>query len=128
MKSATSPVPENGRAYGALGAATAGAGSALAAVVASSCCVGPAIAPLVVAVLGAGGAAWAAGLQPYSPYLLAGSFVSLVYGLWAAYKPLPPCSKEGCPARPGRGVRIVLWGAVVLWSVAVFLNVLVSRG
>src|SRR5437763_1874784 len=43
--------PPNRQSYGALGAGAAGAGSALAAVLASSCCL-PVIAPLVVAVLG----------------------------------------------------------------------------
>jgi hypothetical protein len=74
------PLSQKRRPYGALGAATAGAGSALAAVLASSCCVGPVIAPFVVAVLGASGAAWAAGLKPYSPYILAGSLAFLLYG------------------------------------------------
>ncbi|MFL6201143.1 MAG: mercuric transporter MerT family protein [Thermoanaerobaculia bacterium] len=115
--------PQGRRPYGALGAGAAGAGSALAAVLASSCCI-PVIAPLIVAVLGASGAAWAAGLKPYSPYILAGSLALLLYGLWTVYRPRPACSPEVCPTGgAGRGVKAVLWVAVALWAVAALLNV-----
>jgi len=116
--------PKGRRPYGALGAGVAGAGSALAAVLASSCCI-PVIAPLIVAVLGASGAAWAAGLKPYSPYILAGSLALLIYGLWTVYRPRPACSPEVCPTGgAGRGVKAVLWVAVALWAAAALLNVL----
>jgi hypothetical protein len=114
------------RRYGAIGAAAAGAGSALAAALASSCCAGPVLAPLIVAALGASGAAWAAGLKPYSPYLLAGSFALLVGGLWITYKPRPACVDGTCPVRPGRSVKVVLWAAVALWTLAALLNLLLS--
>jgi hypothetical protein len=111
------------RPYGALGAAAAGTGSALAAILAGSCCI-PVVAPLIVAVLGASGAAWATGFQAYSPYLLAGSLAVLLYGLWTVYKPRPACGPEGCPtASVGRGVKAVLWAAVAIWALAVFLVV-----
>ncbi|HVG07504.1 MAG TPA: mercuric transporter MerT family protein [Thermoanaerobaculia bacterium] len=113
--------PQNRRPYGALGAGAAGAGSALATVLASSCCI-PVIAPLIVAVLGASGAAWAAGLKPYSPYILAGSLALLLYGLWTVYRPRPACSPVGCPTGAGRGVKAVLWVAVALWALAALLN------
>jgi mercuric ion transport protein len=102
-----------------------GAGSALAAVLASSCCVGPVLAPLIVAALGASGAAWAAGLKPYSPYLLAGSFALLLFGLWTTYRPRPACVDGTCPIRPGRSVKTVLWAAVALWTLAALLNLIV---
>jgi hypothetical protein len=121
------PRSQKRRPYGTLGAATAGAGSALAAVLASSCCVGPVIAPLVVTVLGASGAAWAAGLKPYSPLILAGSLAFLLYGLWTVYRPRPACSPEGCPAGAGRGVKAVLWVAAALWVLAALLNLLSPR-
>jgi hypothetical protein len=121
------PLAQKRRPYGALGAATAGAGSALAAVLASSCCVGPVIAPFIVAVLGASGAAWAAGLKPYSPYILAGSLAFLLYGLWTVYRPRPVCSSEECPPGAGRGVKGVLWLALALWVFAALLNLLFPR-
>lgn len=65
---------------GAIGAATSTTGAAVLATVASACCVGPVLAPVIVAVLGASGAAWAAGLKPYSPYIPGASLVLLVYG------------------------------------------------
>ena len=118
-----SGTPQKPRPYGALGAAAAGTGSALAAILAGSCCI-PMIAPLIVAVLGASGAAWAAGFQHYSPYLLAGSLAVLLYGLWTVYRPRPACGPEGCPTGPGRGVKAVLWVAVAIWTLAALLNVL----
>ena len=114
------------RPRGALGAAAAGAGSALAAVLASSCCV-PILAPLIVAVLGASGAAWAAGLKPYSPYLLAGSLALLLFGLWTVYRPRPACPLEGRPTAAGRGVKAVLWVAVGLWALAALLNLFLTH-
>jgi len=121
------PAPRKARPHGTLGAAAAGAGSALAAVLAGSCCI-PILAPLIVAVLGASGAAWAAGLKPYSPYLLAGSLVLLGYGLWTVYRPRPVCPPEGCPtAGAGRGVKAVLWIAVALWLLSAFLNLFLFR-
>jgi MerT mercuric transport protein len=122
-----SPALLKRRPQGTLGAAAARAGSALAAVLASSCCV-PVMAPLIVAVLGASGAAWAAGLKPYSPYLLAGSLVLLLYGLWTVYRPRPACSPVGCPTGgAGRGVKAVLWIAVALWLLSALLNLFLSR-
>lgn len=49
--------------------AVGGVGIAGLATAAGACCV-PIIAPTVVAVLGAGGSAWAAGLGPWSPWIL----------------------------------------------------------
>src|SRR5262245_7948644 len=118
--------PNNPRPRGTLGATAAGAGSALAAVLAGSCCV-PILAPLIVAVLGASGAAWAAGLKPYSPYLLAGSPVLLGYGLWTVYRQRPACPPGDSPTAGGsRGVKAVLWIAVALWLLSAFLNLIRS--
>ena len=55
-----------------VGAAATSAGAAAIATAASACCI-PIVAPLVVTVLGASGAAWAAGLKPYSLHFLLGS-------------------------------------------------------
>lgn len=123
MRSSTPPKQQP---YGTLGAAAAGAGSALVAVLASSCCV-PVIAPLIVAVLGASGAAWAAGLKPYSPYLLLGSLALLLFGLWTVYRPRPACSSEGCPSGAGRGVKAMLWVAMAIWTLAALLNLFLPR-
>ena len=115
--------PQMHRPFGALGAGAAGAGAALVAVFASSCCI-PVIAPLIVAVLGASGAAWAAGLKPYSPYILAGSLALLLYGMWTVYRPRPECAPEGCATGAGRGVKAVLWVAMSLWTLSALVNLI----
>ena len=105
----------------ALGAAAAGAGAAALATAAGACCV-PVIAPLVVAVLGAGGAAWAAGLKPYSLAILAGAGLLLAYGYWVVYRLRLVAEGEACPTRWQLSPRLVLWLATALWAVAAFLN------
>ena len=105
----------------AVGVAAAGAGAAALATAASACCV-PVIAPLVVAVLGAGGAAWAAGLKPYSLAILAGAGLLLAYGFWVVYRPRPVAGGEACPVRRPFTPRLVLWIALALWAVAASLN------
>ena len=90
----------------ALHSAFGAVGTAIAAVLGTLCCAGPA----VVAVLGAGGALVAAQLEPYRPYLLGAAFVMLGHGFWRAYRP-HSSGPEGaiCPVRAGRAVRAVLW-------------------
>jgi hypothetical protein len=106
---------------GAVGVAAAGAGAAALATAASACCA-PVVAPLVVAVLGAGGAAWAAGLKPYSLAILAAAGLLLAYGFWAVYRPRPVTVGAACPARRPLIPRLVLWIASALWVVAALLN------
>lgn len=91
-------------AFGAMGAA-------VAAVLGTLCCAGP----VVVAVLGAGGALAAARLEPYRPYLLGVSFVMLGIGFFRAYRP-HPADSDGvfCTARKGRIVRTLLWLAALV--------------
>ncbi len=105
-----------------VGAATSGVGAAVAAAVAGACCVGPVVAPIFVSVLGASGAAWAAGLKPYSPYLLAGSLVLLAYGFWRVHWRRRLCVQGACSPSP-RGVRAMLWVASVLWLASATANV-----
>ena len=84
--------------------------------------VGPRV--VVVAVLGASGAAWAAGLKPYSPWLLGGSFLLLAYGFWSVYRVPKSCVVgSGAGRRWGpAAVRSVLWLAAILWLAAVAVN------
>ena len=105
----------------AVGVAAAGAGAAALATAAGACCV-PVIAPLVVAVLGASGAAWAAGLKPYSFALLGFAGPLLAYGYWVVYRPRPAAAGEACPVQRPLTPRLVLWMATALWAVAAFLN------
>jgi len=87
----------------AIASALGAGGTAIAAIVATLCCAGPA----VVAVIGAGGALTAAKIEPYRPYLLAGSVLMLAFGFWRAYRPSP--AGVACSVRTGRVVRLILW-------------------
>lgn len=101
--------------------AAAGAGAAALATAAGACCL-PVVAPLVVAVLGASGAAWAAGLKPYSIAILTVAGLLLGYGYWTVYRPRPKARGHACPLRRPLAPRLVLWIASALWIFAAFLN------
>lgn len=95
----------------AVTAASAGTGAAFAGAVAA-CCSGPALAPVLVAVLGAGGAAWAAGLRPWSPYLLTASLGLLAFSFVRV-------RRAACP--PPAWVSVTLWISAAVWLAAAVL-------
>lgn len=113
------------------GAAWAGAGTATAATAAGACCV-PVLAPLLVSVLGVGGAIWAARLEPYAPYLLGVSGLAVGYGFWTVYRRRPeaPCETDlegaatgaGCPPRRPVALQVLLWFAGAVWIFALGLH------
>ena len=97
------------------GAAAGGVGGAILAAIAGLCCAGPA----TVALLGAGGAVIAAGLQPYKPFLLLGSLAMIAFGFWYSYRPRARAAAGvACPVRVGRASRTVLWVSALLWVAA----------
>ncbi len=106
---------------GVVGVAAAGAGAAALATAASACCL-PVVAPLVVAVLGAGGAAWAAGFKPYSFAILAAAGLLLAYGYRVVYRPRTAAAGEACPVGRPLAPRLVLRIAMALWVLAACLN------
>lgn len=112
----------------AAGAASLGVGAALTAGAASACCVGPVAAPLIAGVLGAGGAAWAASLEPFSPLLLSASGLLLAFSFWSLYhRRARPSCEAGERARVPWKLRLargVVWLAAAFWGVALGLNVL----
>ncbi|MBC5826332.1 MAG: hypothetical protein GIW99_01350 [Candidatus Eremiobacteraeota bacterium] len=118
----TSPTTEGATVGTAVGTATAGVGAAVTATLASVCCTGPVIAPIVVGLLGAAGAAAAAGLKPYTPYLFAGSLAMLAFGFWTVNRARKSCA-VGAPLRlvpfSLRFSRAVLWLAAGLWVASV---------
>lgn len=118
-----------GRQLGAAGAAVSGAGAALVATAAAACCTGPVLAPLIVGILGASGAAWAAGLKPYGPWLLGGSLLLLAYGFWSVYRVPKRCDAHGAARErlSGVAVRAVLWVASLFWIVATAANLFLAR-
>lgn len=109
-----------------MGAAVASTGSAGSAAAAAACCV-PVLSPLLVGVLGAGGAVWVAGLKPYSPYLLGGGLLLLVYAFWRVYGRASSCEADGStaslPRWTGVVVLTVLWISAAVWvaSAAAYL-------
>jgi len=107
------------------GAAATSAGAAVIATAASACCI-PIVAPLIVTVLGVSGAAWAAGLKPFSLYFLVGSLGLLICGFWTVCRSRPVCADGTClteRASGGRSVRVILWFAAALWFGAAVLNI-----
>jgi hypothetical protein len=106
-----------GKHAGAIGAATVGTGAALTAGIAGACCVGPALAPIFVTVLGAGGLAAVAGLRPYTPWLLLASGPMLGFSFWQTYR-RSACAVEGAATPVPFGLRLaryITWAAALLW-------------
>lgn len=89
-------------------------GSAVVAAFASAaCCLGP----LVLTILGIGGAASAVALKPYRPYLLGLTVLILGFGFYLAYRrPATDCGPgQACEMpRANRAGRIALWIATVV--------------
>ena len=111
--------PTNGAVVGtAVGSATVGVGAAVTATLAGVCCTGPVIAPIVVGILGASGAAAAAGLKPYTLYLFAASAILLAIGVYSVRNAIRKCTLGAATsARPTslRVANVVLWVGAVIW-------------
>jgi hypothetical protein len=114
-----------GKQVGAIGAATVGTGAAVTAGIASACCVGPALAPTFVAVLGAGGLATVSGLRPLSPWLLLASGAMLAFSFRQTYR-RPACAADGTAIEFPLGLRVarlVTWVAAALWLASATLAI-----
>lgn len=88
-------------------------GALLAALAASSCCIGP----LLLAALGVGGAGATAALAAYRPYLLAGTALMLGGGFYFTYRRPRVAAADACGCerpRTNRVGRIGLWLATVV--------------
>lgn len=88
-------------------------GAVLAAFASAACCLGP----LVLTLLGVGGAASAVTLTPYRPYLLGLTAVILGLGFYLAYRrPAPDCGpgRDCAMPRANRAGRAALWIATVV--------------
>ena len=106
-----------GQQVGAIGAASVSTGAALTAGVASACCVGPAMAPILVTILGASGLAAVSGLRPYTPWLLLASGAMLGFSFWQTHR-RPACVAEGRAITlpfSFRVARFITWAAALLW-------------
>lgn len=104
---------------GTVGAALTSGGAAATATAAAACCV-PVLSPILVAALGAGGAAWVTGLKPLSPYLLLGSFLLLAYAFRRVYGRRTTCERESPPASRriwlARITLGLLWLSTLVWA------------
>ena len=101
----------------------AAAGSLIAAVLASSCCIGP----LLLVTLGVSGA-WIGNLtalEPYQPIFVLITFVFLALGFWQVYfRQAQACQDDEACVRPisGRLVKTVLWVATILVVSAITID------
>jgi hypothetical protein len=112
---------------GGIGAASTGIGTALVTIIAGSCCVSPVLAPIIVVLLGASGAVWAAGLKPYRGWMLAGSFACLAVGFWSVYRPRRDCAAGGEPKSRvlPRVARASLWIGAMCWTASLLITLIV---
>jgi hypothetical protein len=116
------------RDVGSIGAAGTGIGAGLATIIAGTCCVSPILSPIIVGVLGASGAVWAAGLNPYAWWILGGAAVPLAGGFWSVYRRRAACAigEERLRRRTLDGVaRISLWVGAAFWAAAVLIRIIV---
>ena len=90
------------------------AGSVIGGILASLCCIGP----LVFALLGISGAAFAQRFEPLRPYLLVGTYALLGGAFYSAYRPAKAeCGPGGACEMP----RANRMGKVMLWIAAVIV-------
>ena len=88
-------------------------GSVIGGVLASACCIGP----LVLALLGISGAAFARRFEPFRPYLLVLTYGLLGAAFYLAYRPVTAeCGPgEACEMpRTNRAGMVALWIAAVV--------------
>ena len=109
-----------------LASGSTGVAAGFFSVLVAGCCVSPAIAPLIVGLLGASGVALGASLQPYAPVILGLSGTALAYGVWAHGRALRSCEARPMRRRAAlsRLSGFVLHAGVVSWCVAVVVTLL----
>lgn len=95
------------------------AGGAVAALVASACCIGP----LVLVLLGIGGA-WAANLavlEPLRPWFLVAAVLALAFAWRRIYRPATACTPGSVCAAPrtGRLYKVLFWLVAALVGLAI---------
>ncbi len=90
----------------------AAAGSVVSGILASACCIGP----LVFALLGISGAAFAQRFEPFRPYLLAVTYALLGGAFYFTYRPQAACGPNaGCELpRTNRLGKSMLWMATLI--------------
>ena len=89
----------------------AAAGSVVSGILASACCIGP----LVFALLGISGAAFAQSFEPFRSYLLVVTYGLLAGAFYFAYRPQAACG-PGAACEMPRTSRL---GKAMLWVAAI---------
>ena len=88
-------------------------GAVSTALLSAACCLGP----LILALLGLGGAGMALALEPYRPWFLSGTVLLLGAGFYYTYRePREECGEgQSCELpRANRLGRILLWAATIV--------------
>ena len=88
------------------------AGSVIGGILASLCCIGP----LVFALLGISGAAFAQRFEPLRPYFLVATYALLAGAFYSTYRPAQAECGPGEACEMPRAKRV---GKVMLWIAAV---------
>src|SRR5216683_181831 len=88
------------------------AGSVIGGILASLCCIGP----LVFALLGISGAAFAQRFEPLRPYFLVATYALLGGAFYSTYRPAQTECGPGAACEMPRTNRV---GKIVLWIAAV---------
>jgi hypothetical protein len=116
MDGAREPV---GRELASAASAVAGMGGVATAAAVSACCAGPALGPLVIALLGAGGAVALEGLRPYMVPLLVVSGLAIGVSFWLNARSVPACSPQRSWALVRFSSRLLTWASAFVWLGAV---------
>jgi len=90
------------------------AGSVIGGILASLCCIGP----LVFALLGISGAAFAQRFEPLRPYFLVATYALLAGAFYSTYRPAQAECGPGEACEMPRAKRV---GKVMLWIAAVIV-------
>ena len=88
------------------------AGAVISAFLASACCIGP----LVLALVGLGGAGLLMKLEPYRPYFTVATLMALGAGFWFTYRTPKLAEGDDCGCEHPKSNRL---GKVLLWVVTV---------
>lgn len=86
------------------------AGAVVSAFLASACCIGP----LLLALLGLGGAGLLIKLEPYRPYFTVATLGALGAGFWLTYRKPKVTEGDDCGCEHPKSNR---FGKVLLWVV-----------
>lgn len=89
-------------------------GAVVAAFLASACCIGP----LLLALVGLGGAGLLVKLEPYRPYFTAFTLAALGAGFWLTYRKPKVVEGDACGCEHPTSNRL---GRILLWVVTILV-------